>query len=360
VYVFDVSNDSQLTLVSDRIRVTGEVRNLFCTANRLYMIVAGEGLEVWDLSDPASPVKSGWCSIQSDIRGLWVAGSHAYVTEVTDGLIIVDVSDPESPHEVGRCDTPGQAWGVCAAGRYAYVCDYDALRVIDVLDPSSPDELGFCTGPAATAVVDGRYSYVACGSAGIRVIDVFDPSSPCEVGTYSSCFGFGVAVHDTCAYIADGNLLVLSVSDPTNPRAIGSCGVASADRVCVLDHRVCMSAQNYPGGLRLVDVVDPAAPYLTCTFDTPDLARGVFVSGQYAYVVWDGDGLRIVDVSSPEALQEVGRCDLFGAAVRIQVAGHYAYVAADEMGLRILDVADPSDPRGGCNKHTGECHGRGD
>ncbi len=65
------------------------------------------------------------------------------------------------------------------------------------------------------------------------------------------------------------------------------------------------------GGLRVVDVSNPAQPREVGFYDTPGWAEGVAVSGAYAYVA-DGDGLRVVDVSNPAQPREVGFYDTPG------------------------------------------------
>ena len=71
-------------------------------------------------------------------------------------------------------------------------------------------------------------------------------------------------------------------------------------------------------------------------YDTGDLARGVYVSGSYAYVADGWDGLRIIDVSNPTAPNEVGFYDTGHEAIGVYVSGSYAYVADGWDGLYII------------------------
>jgi len=52
-----------------------------------------------------------------------VAGSYAYVADGNWGLQVIDISDPASPTIAGDVYTPGYASGVAVAGSYAYVAD---------------------------------------------------------------------------------------------------------------------------------------------------------------------------------------------------------------------------------------------
>ena len=47
-------------------------------------------------------------------------------------------------------------------------------------------------------------------------------------------------------------------------------------------------------GLRIIDIADPASPVEVGFYDTPGDARGVVVSGSYAYVADADSGLRVI------------------------------------------------------------------
>jgi hypothetical protein len=80
--------------------------------------------------------------------------------------------------------------------------------------------------------------------------------------------------------------------------------------------------------------------YLTLTAD----ARGVFVSGNYAYVAASASGLAIIDISDPINPGTPIYEDTTGGAVDVYVSGNYAYIADASSGLAIIDVSDPINP----------------
>jgi len=91
------------------------------------------------------------------------------------------------------------------------------------------------------------------------------------------------------------------------------------------------------GGLRVVDVSNPASPTEIGFYDTPGWARGVAVSGSTAYVA-DYDGLRVVDVADPATPVGRGIYVTPGNANGVAVAGNTAYVADGAGGLFILRI----------------------
>jgi len=137
-----------------------------------------------------------------------------------------------------------------------------------------------------------------------------------------------VALQGNYAYVGVGpRLVILNIANLANPVVVGQTGVLPA---IVADVAV---AGNYAyvadevGGLRIIDVSNPAAPTEVGFYDTPGNAYGVAVAGNYAYVADDLDGLRIIDISNPAAPTEVGFYDALGNAWGVAVAGNYAYIA---------------------------------
>ena len=164
------------------------------------------------------------------------------------------------------------------------------------------------SGDASAVHVAGNYAYVTDMSGSLRVIDISDPSDPYEVGF---CDTPGCAqevyVSGSYAYVADGILRVIDISDPSEPREVGSC-------------------------------------------DTP--AGGVYVSGEYAYVV-GSLAFSVIDISDPVNPSEVA--SIPGGEV-FHVVGNYAYVAGlvpfhpgpdppiISSAFRVIDISNPANP----------------
>ena len=89
---------------------------------------------------------------------------------------------------------------------------------------------------------------------------------------------------------------------------------------------------------------NPPGVYLVGSYDTPDYAAGVYVSGGYAYVADWLSGLQVIDVSNPSSPVLAGSYDTPGNAYGVHVSGGYAYVADGVSGLQVVDVSDPSNP----------------
>ncbi len=68
------------------------------------------------------------------------------------------------------------------------------------------------------------------------------------------------------------------------------------------------------------------------------------VVGGLAYVAEGAGGLRVIDVSDPAVPGEVGWFDTSGYAQGVSVVGGLAYVADDSSGLCVIDAAPEPRP----------------
>jgi hypothetical protein len=205
----------------------GKWRGSFCdlaydvkvVGNYAYIALNQGGLAVFDISNPANPVRVGGYDTSGWAYGVAVSGNYAYVADSEAGLQVIDVSNPANPARVGGYDTSGWAYGVAVSGNYAYVADSEAgLQVIDVSNPANPVRVGGydTSGAAAGVAVSGSYAYVADGRAGLEILDVSNPANPVHVGSRdtsrdTSGDALGVVVVADRIYVADGDngLLVL-------------------------------------------------------------------------------------------------------------------------------------------------------
>ncbi|MEO0086267.1 MAG: hypothetical protein ABIK37_06520, partial [candidate division WOR-3 bacterium] len=69
----------------------------------------------------------------------------------------------------------------------------------------------------------------------------------------------------------------------------------------------------------------------------PGFAKGVAVSGNYAYVADGWAGLRIIDVSNPQSPFEAGYYRKWGWGRGVAVSGTHAHLANGDAGLRIIE-----------------------
>jgi hypothetical protein len=101
---------------------------------------------------------------------------------------------------------------------------------------------------------------------------------------------------------------------------------------------------DYSSGLQVIDISDPTAPALAGSYDTPGVAYIVAISGDYAYVADAHMGLRVIDISDPTTPALAGSYIPPDYTFGVAISGDYAYVAANSLGLLAVDISDPTNP----------------
>lgn len=304
----------------------------------------GEGLQVLELTRPANPQLVGSVDTPGRAKKVFVAGPTAYVADGTGGLQIIDVSDPEYPTPLGSALFNGDAADVLVDGVWAYVADREEyLRVVNVSNPQDPLVYSYFrsgTEPSGLAS-SGRSLFVAAGGAGLQIYDIADPRVPEWWGEAGSEEALAVVAKEgdtySCAYVADrvDGLEVFDVSDPEQPHresysdalSCGACGV-----VC----RGSLLTVTGPFGVRIYNVGETGIPSFLFGSALPSPAYSAVIEGEdhHVYIADGSGGLQIYDkVNGPGML---GGIDTPGLACGVAVQGDYVYVAADSSGLLVV------------------------
>ena len=94
-------------------------------------------------------------------------------------------------------------------------CEIDSVAVLGSVD------LG---DMAEDVVVSGSYAYVGLGDTGLKIVDVSNPMALETVATIET-YVHDIAVSEPYAFMSDGPLNVIDISDPTTPVVISSLDV---------------------------------------------------------------------------------------------------------------------------------------
>jgi hypothetical protein len=276
----------------------------------------------------------------------------------------------------------GLSNAVAVQDHYAYLNVGPRLVVLDIANPAEPVEVGQSSPLSGfeDLAVTGNHAYVAAGEGGLLVMDVSDPSAPAQVKAYpTSAPAWSIATEGTTAYLTTGDgLHILDISDGVTPASAGFFGTPDAVRDVAVVSGIAYLAEAFfsgdspdeRGGLRLVDISDPASPaeigYYPMNplhadaFEAPDAPHGahsVAVAGGRAYVTYRTErqgGLRVLDISDPAQPIEISdyRDYVYYVSDVAVVDGPstdaeqtYAYLATGvNMGLLVLNVSDPAQP----------------
>jgi hypothetical protein len=349
--VIDISNPASPQIIGS-VDTPGSANGVTVVGDTAYVVDWDSGLQVIDISNPASPQIIGTVDTPGRARDVTVVGDTAYVAcgeyNQWSGLQVIDISNPAAPQIIGTVDTPGYAEGVTVVGSTAYVVNHSGLQAIDISNSANPQIIGSVDTPSSAygVTVVGSTAYVADYYSGLQAIDISNPAAPQIIGTVDTPgYAVRVTVVGSTAYVADGGsgLQVIDISDLASPQIIGSVDTPGyAHDVTVVGNTAYVADGG--SGLQVTDISNPAGPPIIGSMDTPGHARGVTVVGDTAYVADDGSGLQVIDISNPASPQIIGSVDTPGWANGVTVAGNTAYVA-DWDSVQVIDISNPASPK---------------
>jgi hypothetical protein len=364
--------------------------------NYAYTIGENQGVHVFDLSAPQSPVWINKVGLPKYCEGLEISNDYAYVAGWANGLHIVDIAPPGSAHLVNTIDTPGYAFGAAVAGGYAFVADCESgLQVIDIDPPETASIVGSLGMPEKSYAIDvevsGNYAYVILrneygGSQQFYIVDISVPELPVKVGSIDlPSVGYHAAISGGYAYVTTGNseLQIIDIEPPESAYIVNSVTTSSApDGLVVSDGCAYVAVQ--PGDLQIFDIDPPESAFLVRTVAAPGQAGNedaVALFGDYAYLADESVGIKVINIKPPESafladtvitcswessvLEENGYAyvggytgilifdvdpeesahlvkavDLWNFEISFDISGDYGYTTADH-GLDIIDISPP-------------------
>ena len=299
--------------VVDTIDFSATPKIIAYSQNTLYIALASTGIEVRDISDPASPVHAGLLNITGDIIAMTTNKRFLFVSLKTGGgglLQIYDISNPLIPTFVMAIPLQGSASAMAANADYLFAIVGSALRVVDIR--SNP--------------------YLMNGFLNVTATDI--------------------GVNGNFVYLANGDINVIDASDPTRLKLIGQLhtngGVSSID----LNQQYLFAGT--PDGLQIVDIARPSSPiYLrtipTCT--TPDnfcYGGKVRIAEDKAFLSYTGDnfGIQVIDIGNVVAPALIGKLSLESNPSEIEVLGPSTILFTSKAtGVDLIDASQISNPR---------------
>ena len=277
------------------------------------------GFKVWDISDRAKPrLLHHQRTFGFGVHRFDMDESYAYISTEMEGyvgniLVIYDIRNPARPEEVSRWSMPGQH--LAGGEKPTWVGRRNRLH---------------------HALRFGDELWAGCWHGGVAVIDVSDIRKPRTLGSYNYHPPFPEPSHTfmPVPQRIGGKRIALAIDEEDHAH--------SADEMA--------RRRGRPHGcLWVFDVTDLKAMKPLSIFEVSELdspwsraAPGRFgahqfqehMDGTLVYCAWFAGGLRIVDVADPAAPQEVGHFIPEPAAGK--VAPQSNDVDVDERGLIYL------------------------
>jgi hypothetical protein len=295
----------------------------------------------------------------------WIMGKYAYVSSIMAGRIwVYDLSDPAKPVKVDSVSFDARVINdvsTTSDGKIAVLTREGAsnrkngIVFLDLAEPAHPKVLSeyteTVTGGVHSAYVDGHYVYLTDDATGsLRVIDFADPARPKEVARWQTesplarpvtnpegqTIVGGRMLHDVqvvdgliyMGYWKDG-LVILDVGNgikggsPERPQFVsqlrfnyselyGPGWLAGAHSVFRYKNYVFLGDEVFPaqfdlsdkariptkGVVHVVDVTDILNPRKVAEYDVPEAgAHNMWVENDVMYIGYYSGGARVIDVS---------------------------------------------------------------
>nr|MBC8204143.1 right-handed parallel beta-helix repeat-containing protein [FCB group bacterium] len=281
----------------------GETQSVFVSQNYAYLCNGSDGLNIVNVSNPASPSLTGSYNTPGSANHVFVFGNYAYVADGDSGVAIINISSRSNPQLVQRFQTPGYASALALKENYLYVAAMDSgLRVLNISNLDSIYETAHfeTMGQACGLTKYGNYLYLANGDAGLKTYNVTNAASVTAAGTFDTPgYANKVSVYGNYAYVADKE-----------------------------------------GGMRIINKANPSILSETAFFVTADdSAMGVFAEGSHAYIT-AGNILYVIDVSYPAKPLLAAELEIQGEGLGVYGFNNYTYIASGTQGLYIADASN--------------------
>ncbi len=222
VYVFDMSDPSHPTLLSDLAEGGFTARSITKRGSNLVVSVDSNWFRVIDASDPAQLVTISGDVFESHAEELVFVGDYLCVTSGREGVAIYDLADPTSPNRIGEIDVGGTTSDICAISdsQFAVLTTGVGVSIVDISNPSSPE--------LVDTVEFNRSLYDIAHSEGVLVVtsyerlNVLTRNQDHQWQIASELNGpYGGSVNIELPYAFISGMRIIDIADPYMPELIG-------------------------------------------------------------------------------------------------------------------------------------------
>jgi hypothetical protein len=257
VDVLDVSDPANPVLLGSSAGLNADA--IAMDQGRLYVAADTAGLKLFQLP-PLLPAQPPLPSLNLVAEGSWpgyrrisadrvaAQGDTIYALSPSEGLEVLDATNPTNLVHVAALPTLWISETLVVAGHYAFVSGSTeneaggAPQIIDVSKPSQPKQVAELTtpGPAHRLAITGNYLYLTDEKRGCWLSISMTRLHPVQAGSFSTrgkamavavlgalaCVGNGQTYDPDTQTYSSGDLQVLDLSDPVNPRLLGKVDLA--------------------------------------------------------------------------------------------------------------------------------------
>jgi MYXO-CTERM domain-containing protein len=351
-----------------RVQIRGSAETVVGDEGTIAYVAATEGFAAVDVSDPAAPTvlaerrelredtEAGTMQQIYDVKvdgdRLLVAGPAQPGTSGSKGVLVYDVSDPADPVKQGFYGTDHYVHNCYLDGDVAYVCNGSYGQEIEIVDVAAdePTKLAEWTPidheprleevPRSSLTVHDVYvhddrAYLPAWDTGTYVLDVSDPAEPTYVTSVSDYTVEEMTdLGRVDVLIPPGNHHYARPSDDGSLLFVGRESWSYEPEG--------KSAVGGPGGITIYDLSGSGEPTELSTIEPHPARDETYRSGTWTtshnfdlvgdrlYTSWYQGGVKLFDVSDPATPEQLAwwRNHEDAAFWTAQAAGNDAFVAS--------------------------------
>jgi hypothetical protein len=344
-----------LTPVSFGIATKHHVVHMTSEGNYVFACaIANSAFLVFDLSEPASPKLVNELPLSGAPGHVVISGHYAFVAAQSSNfplpngaLHVIDIADPQQPVLKKTVKLSANPFRLRLAGDLLYIVDASGVRILDIRDPLAPLVLSGVAMTAADIVLTTAYAYVATFSNGIAILDVSDPTMPSLIGQVEhEGKSFRVEIANGVLFAStDGALLTFDLTiEPSAPRQIGNyTRGAFAANMIVRDNYAYVDLSAIPGGIRVLDVADPAKIFMAGQFylEVPSggVSALVLIGQSVAFATGGTQSTLNITPLVEASAKWIGSVPYLKASQVLAVGKTNVFLAS--FGMLTLDATDP-------------------
>lgn len=272
--------------------------------------------------------------------------NQTYVVNTADtGALVLEAT----LNDATNLPRPETAYGV--NGSYQLIASgigaSARVATLDVSTPSAPSVQGTYIATSVQAVAALDTTHFVCHNGGSNdrydVVDWSNPASLTLAGSVADGQSIGtirqLAVSPDGNYVASAHdtadvLIILDVTDPTNPSIASTTSVTDPGRVCWVNQSTLLIMQATANDTYLYDVSDPTAPSLSSTRSIPrttgftgDAHR---IDDTYV-IIARGESLHVYNTGT-DTIEEAANPAGFSTPISVRYVGEGVAVAVDDGG----------------------------
>ncbi len=342
--IFNIANSVNPELVGTY-QSDDELRKLSIQGRYAYCANAGAGALIIDISTPQSPQLIRQIKIPGFVYDAVIDGRFLYLACAYNGLYVVDCYNPYSANIIARLPLPGLAFDISVSRGYAYVASgRGGLSIVNIENPYAPRLMTtYPTEGFACAIhIADTLAYLANGESGFQIIDISTPGAPSLLAEQNAEPAYAIVTEGDFAFVGGRNVRIYDTGSPRYPQLIGSCDTAWPIWAMAKNEQTLFAAHGEKGWAALC-LKDYASLKLVGEISLPSYAMSVVTWDDYAYVAADFGGLHVVDVVQPTA---PFLCSSYSdyACRDLATNGDLAFLCDESGGLVIVNVSNPYLP----------------